>query len=135
MKQPSLVFVCQNLRDPDAIQGSCMRRGSKDVLERLKQLRVELGLKTQLRVMGCTCLGPCESGVTVLVVDDKGGATYYGRMDVATADALMHEHVLAGEPGEALRRHRLPKDNLLNLSALAGHEDPDAQAAEEKKAS
>ncbi len=45
------MFVCQNLRDPDAIQGSCMRRGSKDVLERLKQLRVELGLKTQLRVM------------------------------------------------------------------------------------
>lgn len=134
MKQPSLVFVCQNLRDPDALQGSCMRRGGREVLDRLKSLRVELGLKTQLRVMGCTCLGPCESGVTVLVVDERHGATYYGRMDVASADALMREHVLAGEPGEALRRHRLPKDNLLDLSALEGHEDPDAPHSEEKKA-
>lgn len=127
MKQPSLVFVCQNLRDPDAPQGSCMRRGSKDVLDRLKQLRSDLGLKTEVRVMGCTCLGPCESGVNVLVVDDRHGATFYGRMDPATADALMREHVLAGEPGEALRRHRLPKHDLLDLSALTGAGEPKAK--------
>jgi len=118
MKQPSLVFVCQNLRDPDAPQGSCMRRGSREVLDRLKQLRGELGLKTELRVMGCTCLGPCESGVNVLVVDDRHGATYYGRVDTRIAEAVLREHVLAGEPGAELRRHRLPKDNLLDLSAL-----------------
>jgi (2Fe-2S) ferredoxin len=128
MKQPSLVFVCQNLRDPDAAQGSCMRRGSREVLDRLKQLRSELGLKTELRVMGCTCLGPCESGVNVLVVDERHGATFYGRMDVTTADALMREHVLAGEPGEELQRHRLPKDDLLDISALSG--SPEAKAKE-----
>src|SRR5690606_34829915 len=124
MKQPSLMFVCQNLRDSSASQGSCMRRGSREVLDRLKQLRAELGLKTKLRVMGCTCLGPCESGVNVLVVDDRHGATFYGRVDLATADALVHEHVLAGEPGEALRRHRLPKHDLLDLSALTEPSEP-----------
>jgi (2Fe-2S) ferredoxin len=132
MKQPKLVFVCQNLRDPDAPQGSCMRRGAREVLDRLKHLRVELGLKAELRVMGCTCLGPCESGVNVLVVDELG-ATYYGRVDPPTAEALMREHVLAGAPGEQLRRHRLPKDNLLDLSALEGHAEPGAPEAEEKK--
>ncbi|HEY8377758.1 MAG TPA: (2Fe-2S) ferredoxin domain-containing protein [Nannocystis sp.] len=126
MKQPSLVFVCQNLRDPDAPQGSCMRRGSREVLDRLKQLRAELGLKTEVRVMGCTCLGPCESGVTVLVVDDRHGATFYGRMDPSLAEALIREHVLAGAPGDALRRHRLPKHNLLDLSALEGPKEGDA---------
>lgn len=120
MKQPSLVFVCQNLRDPDAPQGSCMRRGGREVLDHLKKLRAELGLKAELRVMGCTCLGPCESGVNVLVVDERHGGTYYGRVDTQVAEAVLREHVLAGEPGEALRRHRLPKDNLLDLSALTG---------------
>ena len=101
-----------------------MRRGSREVLDRLKQLRAELGLKVELRVMGCTCLGPCESGVNVLVVDDRHGATFYGRVDLATADALVHEHVLAGAPGEALRRHRLPKHDLLDLSALTEPSEP-----------
>lgn len=118
MKQPTLLFVCQNLRDPDAPKGSCMRRGSREVLDHLKDMRERLGLKNSLRVMGSTCLGPCESGVNVLVVDERHGATFYGRVDVATADALVREHVVAGEPGEQLRRHRLPRENLLDLSAL-----------------
>lgn len=91
MKQPSLVFVCQNLRDPDAPQGSCGRRGAREVLDHRK-LRMELGRETALRATGCTRLG----------VLDVPGADVRGR-------------VLADEPGAALRRHR-----LLDRSALAG---------------
>ena len=39
-------------------------------------------------------------------------------MDPPLAETLMREHVLAGAPGERLRRHRLPKHDLLDLSAL-----------------
>lgn len=118
MKQPaSLVFVCQNLRDPDDLRGSCTRRGSKAVLDRMKDVRSELGLKHELRVMGATCLGCCESGVTVLVVD-KDGANYYGRMDPALGEALLREQVAGAGAGEALRRHRLRPEDLLDLSAL-----------------
>ncbi len=118
MKQPaSLVFVCQNLRGPDDPKGSCTRRGSKAVLERMKDVRAELGLKSELRVMGATCLGCCESGVTVLVVD-KDGANYYGRMDPVLGEALLREQVAGAGAGEALRRHRLRADDLLDLSAL-----------------
>jgi predicted metal-binding protein len=118
MKQPAtLVFVCQNLRDPDAPQGSCMRRGSKAVLERMKAVRGELGLKGELRVMGATCLGCCESGVTVLCVDEQAGATFYGRMDPELGEALIrHKH--ANGPDTALEPHRLRPDDLLDLSAL-----------------
>ncbi len=123
MKQPTLLFVCQNMRDPSAPQGSCQRRGSQEVLSRLKDLRQSLGLKESLRVMGSTCLGPCESGVNVCVVDDRHGGTFYGRVDAALAEALIREHVIAGEPGPELRRHRLPKENLLDLSALEGGEE------------
>ena len=119
MKQPtSLVFVCQNLRDPDNPKGSCMRRGSKAVLERMKAVREELGLKHELRVMGATCLGCCESGVTVLVVDEREGACFYGKMDPALGEAVIREQVAGGGAGAELRRHRLPRGNLLDTSAI-----------------
>ncbi len=119
MKQPtSLVFVCQNLRDADNPKGSCMARGSKAVLERMKGTRESLGLKHSLRVMGATCLGSCESGVTVLVVDEREGATFYGRMDPARGERRIPEPLAAGADGPERQRHRLPKDNLLDVSAI-----------------
>jgi len=118
MKQPtSLVFVCQNLRDPDDAKGSCARRGGKAVLERMKDVRGRLGLKTELRVMGASCLGCCESGVTVLVVD-RDGVNFYGRMDPDLGEALLREQVAGAGAGAALSRHRLRPDDLLDLSAL-----------------
>lgn len=125
MKQPaSLVFVCQNLRDPDNPKGSCMRRGSKAVLDRMKAVREELGLKTECRVMGATCLGSCESGVTVLCVDAREGATYYGRMDPALGEALIRQRVAGPGAGPELARHRLDPENLLDLSGLERTQEP-----------
>ncbi|MCA9659718.1 MAG: (2Fe-2S) ferredoxin domain-containing protein [Myxococcales bacterium] len=133
MKQPDhLIFVCQNMRDTADPRGSCMARGSRELLEHLKGRRAKEGLKTRLRVMGATCLGACESGIVALVVDGDG-ATFYGRMDRASADALLDERVL-GKGGAALCRHRLPPENLLDVSALAEDEDgrgAEADAAEE----
>ncbi len=120
MEQPKhLIFICQNLRGDTDPRGSCMARGGSEVLAQLKGRRAELGLKKRLRVMGSSCLGACESGITALVVGPEG-ATYYGRLDPASADALIDECVLAGAPGPALRRHRLPPSDLLDLSALEG---------------
>ena len=116
------MFVCQNLRDAADPKGSCMHRGSKAVLAQMKATREELGLKGTSRVMGSTCLGCCESGVTVLVVDPREGATYYGRMDPALGDALIREVVAGPGPGPKLQRHRLRPDNLLDLSALTAVE-------------
>lgn len=128
MKQPThLIFVCQNLRGTDDPRGSCMRRGSQEVLDHLKARRGELGLKHQLRVMGASCLGACESGVTALVVDD-GGAAFYGRVDVACADALLEVHVRGGAADPTLARHRLPRENLLDLSALEGGTNAETSA-------
>ncbi|MEZ4385233.1 MAG: (2Fe-2S) ferredoxin domain-containing protein [Nannocystaceae bacterium] len=135
MKQPEqLIFVCQNMRDKADPRGSCMARGSRELLEHLKGRRAQEGLKTRLRVMGATCLGACESGILTLVVD-ADGATFYGRMDRASADALIDERVLGGREGELLCRHRLPPENLLDVSALEDDSDgrgPDADAADDQ---
>lgn len=131
MKQPThLLFVCQNLRGTDDPRGSCMRRGSQEVLDHLKARRNALGLKESLRVMGASCLGACESGITALIVDGRG-ATFYGRVDVACADAMLEVHALGAADDPALARHRLPAADLLDLSALEGAgegEQPSASA-------
>lgn len=124
MQQPAhLVFVCQSLRDPDNPRGSGTRRGSKAVRE-------DMGRKHQIRVpriprMGSTCLGSRVSGVTVLVVDSREGATYYGRMDPPLGEALIREG-LASQPSgpTASQRHRLRPDDLLDLSALNAEAEP-----------
>lgn len=127
MEQPKhLIFVCQNLRGETDPRGSCMARGGSELLAQLKRRRAELGLKKRLRVMGSSCLGACESGITALVVD-ADGPTFYGRLDLSSADALIDECVLQGAPGPGLRRHRLPPENLLDLSALEGAADADSQ--------
>lgn len=95
-----------------------MRSGSKQVLDRMKDTGKSLGLKAELRVMGSTCLGCCESGVTVLVIDPREGATFYGRMDPDLGEALIREGVAGSGPGPELLRHRLRPDDLLDLSAL-----------------
>ena len=131
MRQPKhLIFICQNLRGTADPRGSCMARGSAELLARLKGRRAELGLKESLRVMGSTCLGACESGIVALVVGPEG-SEYYGRLDTASADALIDERVLRGDPSGELARHRLPVADLLDLSALEGDDaaeagDPDA---------
>lgn len=118
MKQPShLLFVCQNMRDATDPRGSCMARGGRQVLDHLKKCRAELGLQESVRVMGSTCQGACESGITVLAVGDDG-ATFYGRMDPALAESLLRARASGAEEGEALARHRLPRENLLDLSGL-----------------
>lgn len=120
MQQSSLVFACQNLRDPDALSGSSTRRGGEAALGRPNRRSDELGRETTPGVMACTSRGPCESGFTARVVDEPPGATYDGCMDEATADAHGREHG---------RRQRLPHYDL-----FVRHEDLGATStAEENK--
>lgn len=120
MEQPEhLIFVCQNLRGDQDPRGSCMTRGGAEIFAHLKQRRAEHGLKRRLRVMGASCLGACAAGITALHVD-RGGATFYGRLDLECADALIDELVRGSAAGPRLHRHRLPPEDLEDLSALAG---------------
>jgi len=106
-----------------------MARGGSELLVQLKRRRAELRLTKRLRVMGSSCLGACESGITALVVGPEG-PTFYGRLGPSCADALIDECVLQGAPGPELRLHRLPPENLLDLSALEGGADADSHEGE-----
>ena len=106
-----------HIATPDQIIGNELARAGDlgPANARLAQAGVELHRRSILRVV------------------DGDGATFYGRMDRASADALLDERVL-GKGGAALCRHRLPPENLLDVSALAEDEDgrgAEADAAEE----
>lgn len=52
------------------IGSSCHKRGSYEVMKKLKELVREHGLEDRVNVCSAFCLGHCEDGVSVAVDDD-----------------------------------------------------------------
>lgn len=101
------LFVCQNERDPDNPRGSCMHRGSKEVLDAFKSCIKERGLRERIEFDGSTCLDCCAWGPTVAVYPEN---VWYGKVtpeDVpaiveAIANGTVVERLLI--PDEAVRK-------------------------------
>jgi (2Fe-2S) ferredoxin len=94
------VFVCVNQRPPGAPKGCCADKNAAQLLDRLKQLAFEAGLKGQVRINSAGCLGLCEVGATIVVYPE---AVWYGHVTAADVDEIFNEHVLQGRPVERLR--------------------------------
>lgn len=94
------LFVCQNRRAPGNPKGCCAEKGAAEVLDRLKQLAFEAGLKGRVRINSAGCLGLCAQGLTVVVYPE---AVWYGGVTPQDADEIFHEHVVNGRPVERLR--------------------------------
>jgi len=94
------VFVCHNVRPPDAPRPSCTRDGKSELHARLSQLTKEAGLGGRVRINKSLCLDQCEHGPTVVVYPD---AVWYGHVRPEDADAIVTEHLLGGRPVERLR--------------------------------
>ena len=99
-----ILFVCQRERAPDNPKGCCARRGAAEVLDRLKALTKEHGLKGKVRATEAGCLDYCKKGVTVAVFSDEGPRpeTWYTHVTPEDAEELFTEHVLHGRPLERL---------------------------------
>jgi (2Fe-2S) ferredoxin len=94
------LFVCVNRRPPGAPKGCCAEKEADAVLDRLRQLAFEAGLKGRMRINAAGCLGHCEDGLTLVVYPE---AVWYGGVTPGDVDELFHEHVLNGRPVERLR--------------------------------
>ena len=93
------LFVCIANRPP-AAGDSCGAVGSRELIERLQLSILEEGLADRVRVNGCTCLGPCEQGVNLVVYPD---GVFYTRVTVEDAQEIVQGHLKGGEPVERLR--------------------------------
>jgi (2Fe-2S) ferredoxin len=95
-----LLFVCQKERPPDDPKGSCVGRGSAELLDRLKELTHEHGLKGQVRVTSSGCLDYCAKGITVFAFSPgtPHAETWYTGLTPQDAERLFDRHVVEGQP-------------------------------------
>lgn len=94
------VFVCTNERKPDDPRGCCAAKGSKEVLDKMKELVHARGLKGKIRVNKAGCLDQCEKGVSVVVYPE---AVWYGGVKLEDVPEIVEKHFVGSEPVERLR--------------------------------
>ena len=92
------VFVCITNRPPQA-GGSCGAVGSGKVMEQMQFALMENDLMGRVRMNGCTCLGPCDEGVNMVVYPE---GIFYARVTPDDVPEIVKEHFLGGKPVERL---------------------------------
>ncbi|HEX9711947.1 MAG TPA: (2Fe-2S) ferredoxin domain-containing protein [Actinomycetota bacterium] len=97
-KPERYVFVCTNQRPPGHPRGSCVDKGSVDVLQLFRDLQGERGLIT-FKVVATGCLEPCLAGPSVYVAPDD---VWYGGVTVDDVERIIEEHLVGGSPVEFL---------------------------------
>lgn len=94
------VFVCHNVRPPEAPRPSCSQDGKSELHTRLQQLTREAGLAGRVRINKSGCLDQCEHGPNVVVYPE---AVWYGNVRPEDAEEIVAEHLVGGRPVERLR--------------------------------
>ena len=86
-----LISVCTNFRE----EGSCCaKRGSKEIVEALKEYVKKNGLKGRVRVARSGCLGLCELGPNIAVYPDGGiTGTWYKGVTQGDVPAIIEKHI------------------------------------------
>jgi (2Fe-2S) ferredoxin len=94
------VFVCLNERDPDNPRGDCTRKGSPELLKKLKAALRARGLDEEIRANKAGCLDNCERGCSVVVYPE---GVWYGHVTEADVDEIVEKHLVGGQPVARLR--------------------------------
>lgn len=113
-KPEKYVFVCTNQRPEGHPKGSCIDRGSAEVLQTFRDLQGERGL-VHFKVVATGCLEPCLAGPSVYVAPDD---VWYGGVIPDDVEVIIDEHLVGGKPVAALildeadfeRSQRAPKE-------------------------
>lgn len=100
MRFDRYIFVCINERPAEHPRGSCGTSGSLEVLEELKRVVAEHGLKTKIRVNKAGCMELCEIGPSVMVHPDN---VWYQKVKVEDVREIVESHIVGGVPVERLK--------------------------------
>jgi (2Fe-2S) ferredoxin len=93
------IFVCENVRPPDAPRGCCSAKGSPEVRAKFKEEIDRRGLKGLVRANMAGCLDQCANGVTVVIYPEQ---LWYGHVTVADVPEIV-EALMSGRVVERLR--------------------------------
>ena len=92
-------FVCTTNRPPFA-KPSCAPRGSPAVLQAMFEELDAHGLLDDVALTGSQCLGPCDSGPTMVVYPE---GVWYAGVKVEDVPEIVASHARDGRPVERLR--------------------------------
>lgn len=59
------LFVCTNRREEGNPKGSCAQKGAEQVVKKLKEELLRLGVHKSVRACSSSCLDLCEEGVSI----------------------------------------------------------------------
>lgn len=89
------VFVCANRRPPGHPKGSCAERGCGDVLAAFEEEMERLDLFDDVKVNTASCLGPCQSGPSVVVYPE---GVWYAGVTARDVREIAESHLQKGQP-------------------------------------
>jgi (2Fe-2S) ferredoxin len=79
------LFVCTHRRAPENPNGSCARRGSEEILTKLKEALVTRAAQARVRVCSASCLDLCASGPSIVVEPEH---VTYGNVTLEDVDEI-----------------------------------------------
>lgn len=89
------VFVCGQTRPENHPRGSCGQTGAAQVFQAFGAAITKSGLIGKVALTNSGCLGPCQSGVTVLVYPE---GTMYTQVQTDNVGQIVEQHLMGGEP-------------------------------------
>ena len=89
------IFICTNQREGE--KSSCTRRGSDQTISFLKKEIEERGLKFDVKVVACGCLGLCEQGPNLIVYPE---GKWYSGVTAEKAKDFAADVLVAGKTHE-----------------------------------
>jgi|SRR5579871_3569546 (2Fe-2S) ferredoxin len=99
------VFCCTNVRPPNHPRGSCARKGSVDLRDRMKEMAKSMGLKG-VRVNTAGCLDRCELGPSMVIYPEGVWYRYENEADI---EEILKVHLKEG--GRVARLMMKPGDD------------------------
>ncbi len=88
-------FICSSGK-------TCPTQGSVEIMQEMKNMISDLGLKQQIRINKAGCMGQCGDGPIMVVYPE---AVWYANVQLADVAIIVHQHLIAGEPIERLYYH------------------------------
>ncbi len=88
------VFVCLNERPSDHPKGCCLRKGSAEVRDVLKEELKKRGLAPIVRANNAGCLDACEYGITMVIYPE---GIWYGGVTKEDVEEIVERTIINGE--------------------------------------
>ena len=98
MKFKKHVFICNNERTDG--RESCGHEHGIELVEKMKQMIGELGLKSDIRINKSGCLDACAYGPSIVVYPE---GVWYGNVRVGDIQEIVESHLVNNKPVERLR--------------------------------